>query len=138
MKFLVSLFLLTLMSAVLSTSEAKEDKIDPQILKESAKPYDIMDIHKKIREIKPQIDACYIKAVSKKKSTQEGKIKVNFTISNSGKANNLNIKSSTLKHKKVETCIVKTISTVTFPPSLEEIIEVNYPFDFKNPYKGNK
>ena len=125
-------FVWVVLLACLSLPVYCEENIDPQVLSGSEKTYNVVDIHKKIRQIKPQIDECYVAQVKQSKNPPQGKIKVNFLITSKGNATKISIKSSTLKNKKVENCLMKVISETVFSPSSEdEIIEVNYPFDFR-------
>jgi TonB family protein len=83
-----------------------------------------------IREIR----GCYERELNKLNKTQklEGKVVIEWTIADHGRALNAKVKSSTLGNRAVENCVRDRLSTWRFPePPPGTVAEVNYPFYFR-------
>jgi TonB family protein len=83
-----------------------------------------------IREIR----GCYERELGKLNRTQrlEGKVIIEWTIADHGRALNAKVKSSTLGNRAVENCVRDRLATWRFPdPPPGTVAEVNYPFYFR-------
>lgn len=81
-----------------------------------------------------EIRGCYERELNKLNKTQrlEGKVIIEWTIADHGKALNAKVKSSTLGNRAVENCVRDRLSTWRFPdPPAGTVAEVNYPFYFR-------
>ncbi len=88
-------------------------------------------IQKVIRHHIKRIKYCYERALASTPSLQ-GKVKVFFQISPSGKVSQARIAHSTLHDQKVEECMLQQVRTWRFPaPEGGGIVNVNYPFTFR-------
>lgn len=87
------------------------------------------DIDKVIKSRKGLIRACYQAELNRTRGLG-GKVVINFKIKASGKVGKVRVvsKSSTLRHKKIESCIMRHISRLKFPAKGGGV--VNYPFLF--------
>lgn len=81
-----------------------------------------------------EIRGCYERELNKLNKTQrlEGKVIIEWTIADHGRALNAKVKSSTLGNRAVENCVRDRLSTWRFPdPPAGTVAEVNYPFYFR-------
>jgi TonB family protein len=81
-----------------------------------------------------EIRGCYERELNKLNKTQrlEGKVIIEWTIADQGRALNAKVKSSTLGNRAVENCVRDRLSTWKFPdPPAGTVAEVNYPFYFR-------
>jgi len=81
-----------------------------------------------------EIRGCYERELNKLNKTQrlEGKVVIEWTIADHGRALNAKVKSSTLGNRAVENCVRDRLSTWRFPdPPAGTVAEVNYPFYFR-------
>jgi len=88
-------------------------------------------IRKGLREIR----GCYERELSKLSKTQslEGKVVIEWTIVERGRAVNAKVKSSTLGNSAVENCVRDRLANWQFPdPPVGGVAEVNYPFYFRS------
>jgi TonB family protein len=81
-----------------------------------------------------EIRGCYERELNKLNKTQrlEGKVVIEWTIAEHGRALNAKVKSSTLGNRAVENCVRDRLSTWRFPePPPGAVADVNYPFYFR-------
>jgi len=81
-----------------------------------------------------EIRGCYERELNKLNKTQrlEGKVIIEWTIAEQGRALHAKVKSSTLGNRAVENCVRDRLSTWKFPdPPPGTVAEVNYPFYFR-------
>ncbi len=81
-----------------------------------------------------EIRGCYERELNKINKTQklEGKVVIEWTIADHGRALNAKVKSSTLGNRAVENCVRDRLATWRFPePPPGTVAEVNYPFYFR-------
>ncbi len=81
-----------------------------------------------------EIRGCYERELNKLNKTQhlEGKVVIEWTIVQGGKALNAKVKSTTLGNRAVENCVRDRLATWRFPdPPADTVGEVNYPFYFR-------
>ncbi|MBK9323871.1 MAG: AgmX/PglI C-terminal domain-containing protein [Bdellovibrionaceae bacterium] len=81
-----------------------------------------------------EIRGCYERELNKINKTQklEGKVVIEWTIADHGRALNAKVKSSTLGNRAVENCVRDRLATWRFPePPAGTVAEVNYPFYFR-------
>lgn len=81
-----------------------------------------------------EIRGCYERELNKLNKTQrlEGKVVIEWTIADQGRALNAKVKSSTLGNRAVENCVRDRLATWRFPdPPAGTVAEVNYPFYFR-------
>ncbi|WP_413289018.1 TonB family protein [Bdellovibrio sp. HCB337] len=81
-----------------------------------------------------EIRGCYERELSKLNRTQnlEGKVVIEWTIAEQGRALNVRVKSSTLGNRAVENCVRDRLANWQFPdPPPGGVAEVNYPFYFR-------
>lgn len=75
-----------------------------------------------------QVRRCYEQELNKR-SALEGLVTVSFQINRLGKLNYARVKDSSLKNKKVESCITKKMMSWKFPqPKGGVSVTINYPF----------
>lgn len=67
----------------------------------------------------------------KRNPTLSGKVEVEFTIDEDGRVSDASVKSSTLKDKRVEDCIIRKLRSLKFPQPSGGKITVKYPFVFE-------
>ncbi len=82
-------------------------------------------VQKNLKKIK----LCYNRELSKNPDLK-GKIEVSFDIGPDGKVKNYKIKSSSMKNKTVEDCMLKRIRRFKFPKPEKGSVKVVYPFVF--------
>jgi outer membrane biosynthesis protein TonB/pSer/pThr/pTyr-binding forkhead associated (FHA) protein len=81
-----------------------------------------------------EIRGCYERELNKLNKTQrlEGKVIIEWTIADHGRALNAKVKSSTLGNRAVENCVRDRLASWKFPdPPAGTVAEVNYPFYFR-------
>lgn len=81
-----------------------------------------------------EIRGCYERELNKKSKAErlEGKVIIEWTIADQGRALNAKVKSSTLGNRAVENCVRDRLATWKFPdPPPGTVAEVNYPFYFR-------
>lgn len=91
-------------------------------------------VRRVIRSGLREIRGCYERELSKLSRTQslEGKVVIEWTIAEQGRALNAKVKSSTLGNRAVENCVRDRLATWRFPdPPPGGVAEVNYPFYFR-------
>jgi TonB family protein len=85
-----------------------------------------------IRRNLEKIRWCYERELAKSPNIF-GRIKVKFTITESGSVRNSNVLRTAMGNSTVEKCVARTIKKIRFPKPLGGgIVVVNYPFVFKN------
>ena len=78
-----------------------------------------------------QLEACYIKELSKTKDL-EGKVTITWIVRKDGHIFSVKLKESTLNNKNMESCLIKTVKTWGYPPSKDGgITSVEFPIEFK-------
>ncbi len=83
-----------------------------------------------------QVIYCYEKGLQKRPSLT-GRVAVSFIISGKGRVSKANIASSSLRHKKVESCILNKLKAWKFPkPHGGVNVHVTYPFILKRVNQG--
>ncbi len=83
-------------------------------------------IDQRIQQERPNLHNCY----SHENKKTPGKITVDFVINAEGKVEKIDAES-TLKNKKVETCVTNIIKNIQFPkPAGGGTVEIKYPFAF--------
>jgi len=109
------------------------DEIDNEILDKSVKSFEVnVVIPATIRPKKTEIQNCYDKELENDKNL-EGKLRVDFTITEKGTTSGIKVSSETMKNKNLENCIAGIFSNLTFPQNEEGGIEASYPFNFRKP-----
>jgi TonB family protein len=91
-------------------------------------------VRRVIRSGLREIRGCYERELNKLNKTQklEGKVVIEWTIADHGRALNAKVKSSTLGNRAVENCVRDRLATWRFPePPTGTVAEVNYPFYFR-------
>jgi hypothetical protein len=89
-------------------------------------------IRLKIRENVREFEHCYNLGLKEDKNLY-GKIEVQWHIVDGGKVEKAIIKTSTIKNKTMETCMLTVLEKITFPePPKDQIAEVIYPFVFSS------
>jgi TonB family protein len=74
---------------------------------------------------------CYHKEL-KQKPTLGGQMRVSFTVSKDGKAQDVKVVSSTVRRAALQTCVVNAIKGIYFSrPSSGKPVKISYPFEFK-------
>jgi hypothetical protein len=89
-------------------------------------------IQKLVKERRPEVRECYEKARKDLPSLQ-GDMIIHFVLDPEGKVKTieLNQERSTLKTAAVADCAIKTIKSISFPPSTRGMeTNVNYPYNF--------
>jgi len=89
-------------------------------------------IQKLVKERRPEVRECYEKARKDLPSLQ-GDMIIHFILDPEGKVKSieLNQERSTLKSSTVVDCAIKTIKSISFPPSTRGMeTNVNYPYNF--------
>ncbi len=96
---------------------------DPAISKEA--------IAQVVKRNKQAVQKCYERALTKQ-PTLEGRLVVEFTIEGDGRVSSVNAAdASTLTDASVSSCVLNTISKLSFPPSSDgQRVTVAYPFVF--------
>ena len=86
-----------------------------------------------IRDNITDIRRCYEKEL-KVNDELEGKVLIRWEIDNKGAVNSPKVvdDQSDLKNANVNACLLKTISSLTFPPSPGVATTVEFPFWFRN------
>ena len=80
-----------------------------------------------------QLEACYIKELSKTKDL-EGKVTITWIIRKNGHIFPVKLKESTLNNRNMENCLIKVIKTWVFPASKDgNMTSVEFPIEFKLP-----
>ena len=88
-------------------------------------------IRRVINQHRAQIKYCYERELIKHPKLQ-GKIKVFFVISGTGRVSKSKVSQSTMNNDRVEDCIVRRVRFWKFPaPKGGGVVHVNYPFYFK-------
>lgn len=87
-------------------------------------------IQKIVRNHVPELTACFEAELVKKKDLS-GKIKIKWVISPEGDVATALVKESTMKNKKVETCMINSIKKLRFPKPKDGLVHVDYPFVFE-------
>ena len=91
-------------------------------------------VRRVIRSGLREIRGCYERELSKLNKNQnlEGKVVIEWTIAEHGKALRAKVKSSTLGNSAVENCVRDRLASWQFPdPPVGGVAEVNYPFYFR-------
>jgi TonB family protein len=91
-------------------------------------------VRRVIRSGLREIKGCYERELNKLNKTQrlEGKVIIEWTIADHGRALNAKVKSSTLGNRAVENCVRDRLANWKFPdPPAGTVAEVNYPFYFR-------
>lgn len=91
-------------------------------------------VRRVIRNGLREIRGCYERELSKLNRSQslEGKVVIEWTIAEQGRAMNAKVKSSTLGNRAVENCVRDRLANWQFPdPPPGGVAEVNYPFYFR-------
>ena len=102
-------------------------KIDPKLYKAHYRLGVVLQVQEKLREA----DAEYRKAIEVKPDL-EGIITVEITVDNGGKVTATNVKDTTAKNPKVESCITDAVKKWAFPkPKGEGVVVISYPFVLK-------
>jgi len=125
MKLHFSLLILGMFLALACASKPKETENGPSIDREQ--------VRRTIRTGLKDVKNCY-ETLLKTGAKAEGKLVMEFTITDEGKAINIepNKKSSTFIEPTMVQCMQTTMATWKFPPAPPKTVaEVNYPFYFK-------
>lgn len=90
------------------------------------------DIVKVIRRNIRQIRYCYERSLRRNPSLK-GKVVVRWMIMASGRVKGAKVASSTLKNKRVESCLLRRVLRFRFPkPNPAGLVTVRYPFIFRS------
>ena len=101
-----------------------------QVFAEEKKTIDREDVRQVIRKNTSSIKTCYSNRL-KTNPDIEGKVVVEWDISQDGSVSKAGIKSSTLKDEVVENCIVDKIKSLKYPvPPNGNTANISYPFSF--------
>jgi TonB family protein len=79
---------------------------------------------------KSEFNSCYEDGTNSLASRPSGRVRVNFVIGREGKSSQVFIEETTLHVPLVESCMVKAIEKIQFPPSQGEDAHISYPFKF--------
>jgi TonB family protein len=74
------------------------------------------------------VRACWVSAHA---DTLTGVVTMSWTIKPDGHVEQASITRSTLQHAKVESCLVREVSSWRFPPLGSPSVKVSYPFAFQ-------
>lgn len=112
----------------------KKGEAKPQVKMKNPEVSGSLDkriIQKVVRQHHGELRACYEREVAKIKGLN-GVITVVWLISPQGAVTKVILKSSTMKNKNVEKCVVDSIKFWRFPqPRGGGAVQVEYPFDFR-------
>jgi TonB family protein len=88
-------------------------------------------IQRIVRVHVPSVRDCYERQLAKA-PTLAGRVSLRFVISHSGSVVSAKVQSSTLGQPDVESCVLRAIKRITFPPPAGGgVVIVTYPFQFK-------
>jgi hypothetical protein len=95
------------------------------------------DIDAKMRAQQGAIQGCYQTAVGGKigPETPKGSVTLSFSVLPSGKATDVKVKSSQLKSKTLEACIVQHAKKLALTHKPDRRVMVTYPLDFSADWK---
>jgi TonB family protein len=94
-----------------------------------AQPFSQESVRAVVLEHQPQVQACYENALVPGKRLQ-GEVVVSLTVSREGKPENVKVKSSTIKNRAVEGCLVQAVRGWTFPrPPRAQPLTLPFRFD---------
>jgi len=112
----ISLFIATVFLSACSSAFIDKDAVEDALLAHKA-----------------EFNSCYEDGTNSLASRPSGRIRVNFIIGREGKSSQVSIEETSLHAPLVESCMVKTIEKIQFPPSQGEDAHISYPFKF-NPH----
>ncbi|MDZ4660023.1 MAG: AgmX/PglI C-terminal domain-containing protein [Pseudomonadota bacterium] len=90
------------------------------------------DVRSVVKEHLKDVKICYSEALAKKPEI-EGKVVVDWTVSDTGAVTKVSINDAktTLKDLEVQSCITEKFKSWKFPPAQkDQVITVSYPFVF--------
>jgi TonB family protein len=94
-----------------------------------AQPFNQESVRAVVLEHQPQVQACYENALVPGKRLK-GEVVVSLTVTREGRADNVKVKSSTIKNRAVEGCLVQAVKAWTFPkPPRAQPLTLPFRFD---------
>ena len=88
-------------------------------------------IHAVVKARKADINACYEVELAQHTALR-GKLVVSWEIAADGTAQDVRLRSTTLNNATVETCVMRQVAQLVFPPpSGVKRVQVNFPFHFQ-------
>lgn len=94
-------------------------------------PYNAKAVKNTIIKNAPAISACYKSYLAGKPAVSQGKVKADWEITDSGRVKNPSIIATAFNDSNFDTCLVKSISMIEFPPPPVDRFYVEHTFTFQ-------